>query len=152
MLEHCHGRLSRSPTQAWSEIEPQREVVPFQIDRVGEIKFEGEIRFESGPLPAWITPGRGAAVTLSGKPLAVFGELSAEVVQKHKLKQVCVVAEVKAQALLEGTLRQPVSRELSRFQAVDRDFSFIFPDSVRWHDAVGSVRALQIAELLASTC
>jgi phenylalanyl-tRNA synthetase beta chain len=33
---------------------------------------------------------------------------------------------------LETALRQPVVQELSRFQAVERDFSFVFPDAVTW--------------------
>jgi phenylalanyl-tRNA synthetase beta chain len=43
-----------------------------------------------------------------------------------------VIASVDGQRLFEATLRQPVSRELSRFQAVERDFSFVFPDAVTW--------------------
>jgi phenylalanyl-tRNA synthetase beta chain len=43
-----------------------------------------------------------------------------------------VIASLDGQRLFETALRQPVSRELSRFQAVERDFSFVFPDAVTW--------------------
>ena len=109
-------------------------------------KFEGVISFEAETLPSWIEPGRGATVSLGGKRVAIFGELSAAVMQKHKLRQPCVVAEVKAQVLLDGRLRQPAYRELSRYQAVERDFSFVFPDSVRWRNVADSLHGLNIAE------
>ena len=44
----------------------------------------------------------------------------------------CVIATIDAQVLMGTGLRQTVSRELSRFQAVERDFSFVFPDVVTW--------------------
>ena len=81
------------------------------------------------------------------KPVAVFGELSVEELQRRKLRQSCVVAEVTAQALLTHSLRQPVVHELSRYQAVERDFSFVFPDSVRWETIAAAVEGLQILEL-----
>ncbi len=110
-------------------------------------KFDGEVSFASGPLPAWIEPGRGASILLDGIPIAVFGELSAAGKARHKFKQPCVVAEVKAQILLDRKLRQPVVGELSRFQPVERDFSFIFPDSVRWNDVTRRILELQMPEL-----
>ncbi|HTU58010.1 MAG TPA: hypothetical protein VMF89_06245, partial [Polyangiales bacterium] len=84
---------------------------------------------------------------LDGRAIAVFGELTAEELQRRKLRQPCVIAELNAQALLTRSLRQPFIRELSRFQAVDRDFSFIFPDSIRWETIASAINALSIPEL-----
>jgi phenylalanyl-tRNA synthetase beta chain len=95
-------------------------------------KFEGAVSFDAYELPPWIAAGRGARVLLAGEPVAVFGELSAAELQTRKLRQPCVIAAVDGQRLFETALRQPVSRELSRFQAVERDFSFVFPDAVTW--------------------
>jgi phenylalanyl-tRNA synthetase beta chain len=95
-------------------------------------KFEGAVGFDANALPAWIEAGRGARVLLGGEPVAVFGELSAAELQARKLRQPCVIATIDAQTLFQTALRQPVSRELSRFQAVERDFSFVFPDAVTW--------------------
>ncbi len=100
-------------------------------------KFEGaqpaaSVRFDATGLPGWIEPGRGARVWFHGEQIGVFGELSAAQLQARKLRQPCVVASVDAQRLLACPLRQPVIAELSRFQAVERDFSFVFPDAVTW--------------------
>lgn len=114
-------------------------------------KFTGEVRFEAEseakPLPGWVETGRGAYVLLDGEAIGIFGELSAAEMGARKLRQACVLAKIDAAALLRRALRQPALRELSRFQAVVRDLSFIFPDSVRWSEMDASVRSLQLAEL-----
>jgi phenylalanyl-tRNA synthetase beta chain len=109
-------------------------------------KFSGAITFDSD-LPAWITPGRGARILLDGTSIAVFGELTAAELQSRKLRQPCVLAELNAHTLLSMPLRQPSLRELSRFQAVERDFSFVFPDSVQWSTIAAALTALAIPEL-----
>jgi phenylalanyl-tRNA synthetase beta chain len=93
---------------------------------------ESAVSFDASGLPAWIAEGRGARVLLAGEPIGVFGELSAAELQARKLRQPCVIASMDGQRLFETALRQPVSLELSRFQAVERDFSFVFPDAVTW--------------------
>ena len=110
-------------------------------------RFGGGVSFDTSGLPSWIAAGRGGRALLDGKPVAVFGELSAEEMQRRKLRQTCVSAEVSAQVLLTSPLRQPVVQDLSRYQAVERDFSFVFPDSVRWEAIATSVEGLAIREL-----
>ncbi len=110
-------------------------------------RFAGAVSFDTNGLPPWIAAGRGGRALLDGTPVAVFGELSAEELQRRKLRQGCVIAEVTAQALLSQPLRQPVVRELSRYQAVERDFSFVFPDSVRWETIAAAIEGLRIVEL-----
>jgi len=110
-------------------------------------KFAGAVAFDTKELPKWIAAGRGGRALLDGKKVAVFGELSAEELQRRKLRQSCVVAEIAADILMTEPLRQPVVQELSRFQAVERDFSFVFPDSVQWEAIAAAVDGLKIAEL-----
>ena len=110
-------------------------------------RFDGTVTFDAQELPVWIEPGRGARALLDGAVVAVFGEVSAAEAQRRKLRQTCVLAEVRAQVLLTRPLRRPVARELSRFQAVERDFSFVFPDTVRWESIAAALLALGIAEL-----
>ncbi|MDE1163468.1 MAG: phenylalanine--tRNA ligase subunit beta [Acidobacteriaceae bacterium] len=110
-------------------------------------KFNGAVSFSADNLPTWIEAGRGANVLIDGKLAGSFGELSSTELQRRKLKQTCVLAELDAQTLLETTLRQPVIRELSRFQSVARDFSFLFPDSVQWSAIDTAIRGLAIPVL-----
>lgn len=110
-------------------------------------RFNGVVTFDANELPRWIEPGRGARALLDGEAVAWFGELTSAEAQARKLRQTVVLAEVKASALLTRALRQPVTRELSRYQAVERDFSFVFPDTVAWQQIDGALRALDVAEL-----
>ena len=110
-------------------------------------KFAGVASFDKKELPGWMAEGRGARALLNGKPVAVFGELNAAQVQRLKLRQACVVAEVKAQALFASPLRSPIARDLSRFQAAERDFSFVFPDAVRWDAVQSALLGLNLAEM-----
>ena len=45
-------------------------------------------------------------------------------------------------------LRNPAAAEPSRFQAVERDLSFVFADQVRWADVEKTLRGLEIPEML----
>jgi len=44
-------------------------------------------------------------------------------------------------------LRSAMARELSKFQAAERDFSVTFPDVVQWKQVADAVAALGISEL-----
>jgi phenylalanyl-tRNA synthetase beta chain len=110
-------------------------------------KFSGAVTYDAEQLPAWIEAGRGARALLDGEPVAWFGELSSTEAQRRKLRQTCVLAEVKAAGLLARSLRQPAVRELSRYQAVERDFSFLFPDAVRWEAIASTLSGLGVAEM-----
>jgi phenylalanyl-tRNA synthetase beta chain len=110
-------------------------------------RLAGTVTFEAMGLPAWIASGRGARALVDGKTVAVFGELSAAELQARKLRQTCVIASVDAQVLLGTALKQPVVKELSRYQAVERDFSFTFGDAVRWEAIDAALRGWNLEEL-----
>jgi phenylalanyl-tRNA synthetase beta chain len=97
--------------------------------------------------PGWIEPGRGATASLHGKAIAVFGELATDEREARKLRQPVFLAEVDLEALYQLPLRRAAARELSRFQAVERDFSFTFADAVAWRKIAEAVSSLGIAEL-----
>jgi phenylalanyl-tRNA synthetase beta chain len=101
----------------------------------------------SSDAPAWLEPGRGAMALLDGKTIATFGELAATEREARKLRQPVYLAEIDAEALYKLPLRRATARELSRFQAVERDFSFTFADAVRWRTIAEVVEALAVPEL-----
>lgn len=95
----------------------------------------------------WMEPGRGAAALVGGTVVAQFGELAATQRDLRKLRQPVWLATVYLHALYSLPLRTPVARELSRFQAVERDFSFTFADSTAWATVADAVRAVKVPEL-----
>ena len=97
--------------------------------------------------PEWIEPGRGAVARVNGREVAWFGELAGPERETRKLRQPIYIAEIDVQALYDLPLRRATAREISRFQAVERDFSFTFADSVHWGGIQQALRALKISEL-----
>ena len=98
--------------------------------------------------PDWVEPGRGASVILGGVVIAQLGELSAAQRDARKLRQPVWLAEVDLAAIYRLSLRTATARELSRYQAVERDFSFTFPDSTAWSAVAEALRSPGIAELV----
>jgi phenylalanyl-tRNA synthetase beta chain len=105
------------------------------------------LTFTTSGVPSWLEPGRGAVVLLDGQPLAFFGELSASERESRKLRQPVYLAQLDLVRLYDLPLRRITSHDLSRFQAVERDFSFVFPDTVEWHTVASAVDALAITDL-----
>ncbi len=108
----------------------------------------GTVTYSGADLPAWIAPGRGAALLLDGKAAGFLGELSNPERERRKLRETAVAAEIDLPALYAYGLHQPLAQEPSRFQAVERDLSFFFPDAVRWADVEGALHSLGIAEMV----
>jgi phenylalanyl-tRNA synthetase beta chain len=102
---------------------------------------------ESGLMPSWLHPGRSARLVMDGSTIGFFGQLSPEEAIRRKLKQTIVVGELRMDRLLALGLRHPLLRELSRFQPVRRDFSFLLSHGIAYGDVDSAIRALRISEL-----
>ncbi len=111
----------------------------------------GGLTFTTDAPPAWLEPGRSATALLHRRPLAHFGELSAAERDRRKLRQPVFLATLDLAALYALPLRRVTAHELSRFPAVDRDFSFTFPDTLAWHTVAAAIHALSIPELQSLT-
>ena len=97
--------------------------------------------------PPWLQPGRSATALLNNEPIAHFGELVQSQRDQRKLRQPVYLAQLDLEKLYQLPLRKVTARDLSRFQAVERDFSFVFPEAVQWHTIDRALRALAIEEL-----
>jgi phenylalanyl-tRNA synthetase beta chain len=92
-------------------------------------------------------PGRSARAVVDGTTIAQFGQLHPDIAAARKLKQEVFIAEVYVDRLFALPLRAPRYQPLSKFPAVDRDFSFLFPDEILFEHIDQAVRGLDIAEL-----
>ena len=97
--------------------------------------------------PQWLQPGRSATVLVNNEPIAHFGELAQLQRDQRKLRQPIYLAQLDLEKLYQLSLRKVTARDLSRFQAVERDFSFTFSDTTQWHTIAASIHALNIPEL-----
>ncbi|MCU1322303.1 MAG: phenylalanyl-tRNA synthetase, beta subunit [Acidobacteriaceae bacterium] len=105
------------------------------------------LTFSTESTPAWLQQGRAATAMLNNVALGYFGELTQAETQKRKLRQPIFLAQLDLTALYALPLKRVTARDLSRFQAVERDFSFVFPDSIQWHTVTSAIQALAILEL-----
>jgi phenylalanyl-tRNA synthetase beta chain len=106
-----------------------------------------DVAFECEGASAVFEAGRAAVVKVGGRELATFGQLNSAEAMRRKLRQPVYLAEMRLAELFKLPLRQPVARELSRFQAVERDFSFTFVEGTEWKTLAAAIRGLGIAEL-----
>jgi phenylalanyl-tRNA synthetase beta chain len=100
-------------------------------------------------VPSWLHPGRGARAQVAGKTVAIFGQLHPEIAAARKLKQDVFIAEVFVEELYKLALRQPAYTPVSKYPAVERDFSFVLPEGVEFESIRQKLSALAIAELTA---
>jgi phenylalanyl-tRNA synthetase beta chain len=108
---------------------------------------EAGLSFTTSNTPAWLEAGRSAVAMLNNQPLAVFGELAAVQREARKLRQLVYLAQLDLAKLYELPLKRVTAHNLSRFQAVERDFSFVFADSVAWQTIAEAISTLAIPEM-----
>src|ERR1700761_1772910 len=101
----------------------------------------------AGSIPPWLHPGRSARAVADGLTVAWFGQLHPAQAQQRKLRQSVYVGEIYLDRLYSLPLRHPIAPELSRYQPVERDFSFVMPDAVRWQSLADALQNLHVAEL-----
>ncbi|MGB6679288.1 MAG: phenylalanine--tRNA ligase subunit beta [Terriglobales bacterium] len=92
-------------------------------------------------------PGRSASAVMDGEVVAQFGQLHPEIAAGRKLKQDIFLAETYLDRLFKRGLRAVRYEALPRYPAVERDFSFIFEDSVLFATIGKTVAELELSEL-----
>jgi phenylalanyl-tRNA synthetase beta chain len=122
------------------------------FDLKGDVEnLLGEFEYDSvcyDPKTAdYYHPGRSARAVMDGATVAQFGELHPDVAASRKLKQNVYLAELYLDRLYPHELRQFHYVPLPRYPAVERDFSFIFSDSVLFEKIQQAVSALNLGEL-----
>jgi phenylalanyl-tRNA synthetase beta chain len=103
---------------------------------------------ESGITPEWLHPYRSARVAVDGATVGWFGQLHPREAAARKLKDTVLVGELYLDRLYKLPLREPSSRDISRFQPVRRDFSLILNESIAWEKIDQALAGLQIPELV----
>jgi phenylalanyl-tRNA synthetase beta chain len=116
----------------------------FQTRSVDFDHFEAE----AGLTPEWLHPYRAARVVADGATVGWFGQLHPRVAAERKLKELVLVGELYLDRLYKLALREPVAREISRFQPVRRDFSLVLDESIPWEKIDQAVAGLRLPELV----
>ena len=97
--------------------------------------------------PPYFHPGRSARAVFDGETVARFGQLHPDVAAARKLRQDVFIAELLLDRLYKHALREPKYERISKFPAVERDFSFVFDDAVTFERIRSATEALGIEEM-----
>jgi phenylalanyl-tRNA synthetase beta chain len=92
-------------------------------------------------------PGLAGRFASENETLAVFGRLSRELQSAYKLRQALWLAEVDLDRLRSLPLRSRQFRAISKFPAVERDFSLLVPASAPYASLDRALRGLAGEEL-----
>jgi phenylalanyl-tRNA synthetase beta chain len=91
--------------------------------------------------------GRSARALMDGAMVAQFGQLDPEIVSHRKLHQDIFIAELYVDVLYRHGLRELRYRPSPKYPSVERDFSFIFADSVIFEQIYRAVDTLSLEAL-----
>jgi phenylalanyl-tRNA synthetase beta chain len=141
------------------------------LDRIFELAFRG-IRWEHGSRN-WLNKARAAKLLATGSmffnpdgepgwhttetmakhggwPIGEAGQLSRKIAEQLKLRQNIFIAELQLEPLLRGIEiggRERKFTPILRFPAVERDFSLVLADGVKFAQVVEVIRELGIVDL-----
>jgi phenylalanyl-tRNA synthetase beta chain len=92
-------------------------------------------------------PGRSTRAIMDGVVVAEFGQIHPDVASARRLKQDVFVAELSLDRLYLHDLRQARYEPISPYPAVERDFSFVFDDTIQFAWIASSIAELGLKEL-----
>jgi phenylalanyl-tRNA synthetase beta chain len=122
------------------------------LDQIGHLA--GGLLWNAGA-PDWLHPAHAGTISLSSdgaaaRPIGLAGQLARRVAERFKLRQDAFVAELVLDPLCASYLAARAAlryKPLSRFPAVERDFSLVLADGTQFASIVEAIRALGIAEV-----
>lgn len=109
-------------------------------------KFAADVSYDR-ETPEYFHPGRSARALIDKVVVAQFGQIHPEIASARKLRQEVFLAELDLEQLYKIGLRSVRFQPLAKYPAVERDFSFIFGDSVTFEQVQAAVESVRLADL-----
>jgi phenylalanyl-tRNA synthetase beta chain len=109
--------------------------------------FQSSSLYHNASTAEYYHPGRSARAVMDGTTVAQFGQIRSELASARKLRQDVFVAEIYLDRLYGYELREARYTPIPRYPAVERDFSFVFPDAVVFEKIQQAVTGLNVNEL-----
>jgi phenylalanyl-tRNA synthetase beta chain len=95
----------------------------------------------------YLQQGRSGRLSSRGIPMAVLGPIQQDLARDYKLRQDVWMAEIDFERLLEFPLRSRKFQPISKFPAVERDFSLVLPDDLPYARLASAVAGLALEEI-----
>src|SRR5882672_2569718 len=118
------------------------------LDAIGELS--GGVQWQDGG-PDWLNAAKRGRVFLKENELGSAGLLAKRVAEKYKFRQDVFLAEIVLGPFYcsyYGAKNARRYEPLPRFPAVERDFSFLLAEGVRFADVTRVIQSLGIAEIV----
>jgi len=149
-MDAVRGALPASGVLDMSKGQQASEVEAFRGFK-GDVEtllaaFAGKVRYERGAAE-YFHPGRSARALVDGAVVAQFGQVHPSVIAGRKLRQEVFLSEFDLEQLYRIGLRTVKFMPLGKYPAVERDFSFVFGDSVTFEQMRDAVNGAGIREL-----
>jgi phenylalanyl-tRNA synthetase beta chain len=121
-----------------------------------DLKGDIETILGAFDVPAWafepsdrpyLQQGCNGRMRSPGVELAVFGLIQQDLAREYKLRQEVWVAEVDFERLLEFPIRSHKFQPISKFPAVERDFSLVLPDELPYARLSSAITGLALQEI-----
>jgi phenylalanyl-tRNA synthetase beta chain len=144
--------LAREKTVSDSEREYTFSDLKGDLDQIGELA--GGFSWSAGKNQPWQNPARNAEFrvrTSTNGSLGAAAEASKRVAEKFKLRQSVFLAEIELEPFYRAFESSRATRRykpISKFPAVDRDFSLILKDGTEFAAVRDAILSLQIPELV----
>jgi phenylalanyl-tRNA synthetase beta chain len=147
--------LAREKGVAESEREYGFADLKGDLDQIGELAGGLIWSAKNTTSHTWQQPARGGQFTLDeaagGMPTGIAGELSRRVAERFKLRQAVFLAEMKLAPFYAACETAHTTRRyqpISRFPAVERDFSLVLRDGTAFAAVCEAVASLAIPEIV----
>jgi phenylalanyl-tRNA synthetase beta chain len=117
------------------------------LDSLGELC--GALRWEDGGAD-WLHAARRGKILLGDKEIGAAGQLARRIAEKLKLRQDVFLAELRLDPVYAAIHAAKETRRyvpLPRFPAVERDFSLVLADGMRFSDVTKAIQSLNIGEI-----
>ncbi len=117
------------------------------LDSIGELA--GGLAWRDGG-PECLHAARRGRVALGANEIGAAGQFARRVAEKFKFRQDIFLAELELDPLCMAYRAAKEARRyepLTRFPAVERDFSVLLPDGTHFSDVVKAIRSLNISEV-----
>jgi phenylalanyl-tRNA synthetase beta chain len=95
----------------------------------------------------YLQPGCSGRMSSKGVDFAVFGLIQQDLAREYKLRQEVWVAEVNFERLLDFPFRSRKFQPISKFPAVERDFSLVLPDDLPYARLSSAIAGLALEEI-----
>lgn len=108
--------------------------------------FAGDVSYDR-QTPEYFHPGRSARARVNGAVVAQFGQIYPDVAAARKLRKEVFLAELDLEQLYKLGLHAVRFTPLGKYPAVERDFSFVFADTVSFEQMRTAVEAAGLTDL-----